>query len=64
MLFRSEKLPVVIKVSSLPPHIPGSRVLLSVGRSDLLDVELELHFVETLAEPDAETLASVIAENG
>ena len=61
---RLDKLPVVIKVSSLPPQIPGSRVLLAVGRSDLLDVELDLHFIETLAEPDAETLASVVAENG
>lgn len=60
---RLEQLPMVFKVSSLPPQLPGSRVLLEVGRSDLMDVELETHFVETLTEPDPDESARTLLEN-
>lgn len=36
--------------------MPGSRVKLVVERTDLLDVEVEARFVQTLAEPDPETV--------
>jgi exoribonuclease-2 len=39
---------------SLPLQIPGSRVKLFIERTDLLDVEVEARFVQTLAEPDPE----------
>lgn len=43
--------PLVIKVPSLPPVLPGSQVRLAVEGSDLLDVELRTRYLETLAEP-------------
>ncbi len=49
---RLEEIPLVLKVSSLPPHIPDSRVRLLLEDSDLIDVTAEFRFVATLSEPD------------
>lgn len=48
-LVRMERLPLVIRVPSLPDLPGGTRVELAVTRVDLLDVELECEFRERLA---------------
>ena len=53
---RLAEIPLVIRVPSMPLQMPGSRVKLVVERTDLLDVEVEARFVQTLAEPDPETV--------
>ena len=48
-LVRLEALPVVQRVSSLPPGVaPGARVELAVGAVDLLDLGLELDYANTV----------------
>ncbi len=49
---RLEDIPLVLKVSSLPPQLPDSRVRLALEDSDLLDVVAELRYVATVSEPD------------
>ena len=44
-------IPLVIKVPSLPPQLPGSRVELTLGAIDLVDLEIDARYVKTLAEP-------------
>ena len=53
---RLAEIPLVIRVPSMPLQMPGSRVKLFVERTDLLDVEVEARFVQTLAEPDPATV--------
>ena len=53
---RLAEIPLVIRVPSMPLQMPGSRVKLVVERTDLLDDEVEARFVQTLAEPDPETV--------
>ena len=53
---RLTEIPLVFRVPSMPLQMPGSRVKLFVERTDLLDVEVEARFVQTLAEPDPETV--------
>ncbi|MFN3987057.1 MAG: ribonuclease catalytic domain-containing protein [Rhodocyclaceae bacterium] len=60
---RFADIPLVIKVASLPPQIPGSRVLLEIGGSDLIDVELETRYLETLSEPSPEEIDAGLLEN-
>ena len=36
----------------MPLQMPGSRVKLCVEHTDLLDVEVEARFMQTLAEPE------------
>jgi len=55
---RLEKAPFVFKVPSMPLQVPGSRVRLAVGDSDLLDIELDARFLETLSEPSEDELAA------
>ena len=52
---RLTEIPLVFRVPSMPLQMPGSRVKLVVERTDLLDVEVEARFVQTLAEPDPAT---------
>ncbi|MDX9699686.1 MAG: RNB domain-containing ribonuclease [Rhodocyclaceae bacterium] len=59
---RFEAIPLVIKVHSLPPQLPGSRVRLAVEGSDLIDVELETRYLETLSEPDPETAEDALSQ--
>ncbi|MBM3367524.1 MAG: RNB domain-containing ribonuclease [Betaproteobacteria bacterium] len=48
-LLRLDALPVVQRVSSLPPEVAaGDRVELAVGAVDLLDLSLELSYAKTL----------------
>lgn len=53
-LVRLEAVPLMFKVPSLPPQLPGSRVKLAVDGSDLIDVEVETRYLTTLSEPDPE----------
>ncbi len=53
---RLTEIPLVFRVPSMPLQIPGSRVKLCVERTDLLDVEVDARFVQTLSEPDPETI--------
>ena len=53
---RLAEIPLVFRVPSMPLQMPGSRVKLFVERTDLLDVEVEARFVQTLAEPDPATV--------
>jgi exoribonuclease-2 len=53
---RLSEIPLVFRVPSMPLQMAGSRVKLCVERSDLLDVEVEARFVQTLAEPDPDTV--------
>ncbi len=57
-VIRLEKAPFVFKVPSMPLQVPGSRVRLAITGSDLIDIELEARFVETLSEPTEEELAA------
>ncbi len=56
-LVRLEAIPLVFRAPSMPLQMPGSRVRLMVEHSDLLDVEVEARFVETLSEPDSDACA-------
>ena len=49
---RLAEIPLVFRVPSMPLQMVGSRVKLFVEHTDLLDVEVEARFVQTLAEPD------------
>ena len=49
---RLEDIPLVLKISSLPPQLPDSRVRLVLEDSDLVDVIAELRYVATISEPD------------
>lgn len=51
-LVRLETIPLMFKVSSLPPQLPGSRVRLVVEGSDLIDVEVSARYLTTLSEPN------------
>jgi exoribonuclease-2 len=55
-LIRCVDIPLIIKVPSLPPQLPGSRVRLAIKNVDLIDVEVEATYVATLAEPDSVTV--------
>ena len=50
-LVRLADAPLVFKVPSLPPQLPGSRVALAIVGSDLIDVEVDARYIVTLAEP-------------
>jgi exoribonuclease-2 len=54
-LVRLDAVPLVFKVASMPLQVQGARVTLTLGESDLMDVELAARYLETLAEPEAET---------
>ncbi|MDR2014772.1 MAG: RNB domain-containing ribonuclease [Azoarcus sp.] len=47
--------PLVLKMPSLPPHLPGSKISLAITGSDLIDVEVGSRYLATLAEPGPET---------
>src|SRR5690606_18838492 len=49
-LVRLEELPLVLRVNSLPPLDRGARVMLEIGRIDLLDAEIHANYRATLAE--------------
>ncbi|MDR0564544.1 MAG: RNB domain-containing ribonuclease [Azoarcus sp.] len=51
-LVRFSDIPFILKVPSLPPQLPGSRISLTVKGSDLIDVEVHARYLATLAEPD------------
>ncbi len=51
-LVRLEAIPLILKVPSLPPQLPGSRVRLVIEGSDLVDVEVSARYLTTLSEPD------------
>ncbi|MDR3087873.1 MAG: RNB domain-containing ribonuclease, partial [Azoarcus sp.] len=55
-LVRLTGIPLIFKVSSLPPQLPGSKVSLSIVGSDLIDVEVDARYLATLAEPDPAAL--------
>ncbi|MCK6408838.1 MAG: RNB domain-containing ribonuclease [Thauera sp.] len=55
---RLTEIPLVFRVPSMPLQMVGSRVKLCVEHTDLLDIEVEARFVQTLAEPDPETPAA------
>jgi exoribonuclease-2 len=54
-LVKFERLPLYIKVSSLPPLVPGSRVELGITAVDLVDAELQCRFRRALDAPEPET---------
>ena len=53
---RLGEIPLVLRVPSLPPQIPGSRVRLALAGIDLLDIEVDARFIQTLAEPEPGTM--------
>jgi exoribonuclease-2 len=53
-LVRLIEIPLIFKVPSLPPQLPGSKVSLAITGSDLIDVEVDTRYLATLAEPDPE----------
>jgi exoribonuclease-2 len=55
---RLTEIPLVFRVPSMPLQMVGSRVKLCVEHTDLLDIEVEARFVQTLAEPAPETPAA------
>ncbi len=52
---RLAPIPLVFKVPSMPLQVPGARVRLEIGHTDLLDVEIEARYLATLSEPDPST---------
>jgi exoribonuclease-2 len=54
-LVRLIDIPFIFKMPSLPPHLPGSRISLTITGSDLIDVEVDARYLATLAEPNMET---------
>lgn len=64
-LVRLERLPLTVRVGSLPQLPAGARVRLSVGQIDLLECSLALAFVETLPEmPQESPVVQVPAPEG
>ncbi|MDR0702935.1 MAG: RNB domain-containing ribonuclease [Azoarcus sp.] len=53
-LVRLADIPLIFKVSSLPPQLPGATVSLAITGSDLIDVDVDARYLATLAEPDPE----------
>ncbi|MDR1227719.1 MAG: RNB domain-containing ribonuclease [Azoarcus sp.] len=53
-LVRLAEIPLIFKVPSLPPQLPGTTVKLAIAGSDLIDVEVDARYLATLAEPDPE----------
>lgn len=60
---RLERIPLVVRIPSLPILLPGSRVRLAVEGSDLLDLELNAHHLETLSEPDPDESGEPLFES-
>ncbi|MDR1661873.1 MAG: RNB domain-containing ribonuclease [Azoarcus sp.] len=54
-LVRLAEIPLVFKVPSLPPQLPGSKLSLAIAGSDLIDVDVDARYLGTLAEPSPET---------
>ena len=52
-LVRCERLPLVVKVPSLPPLDPGCRVELEVESTELIDLELKLRFRRLIGPGEA-----------
>jgi exoribonuclease-2 len=48
-LVRLERLPLVVRVPSLPDAVPGGRVELAVGAVDLLELNVECEYRRRLA---------------
>ncbi len=64
-LVRLERLPLVLKVPSLPALERGARVRLAIEAIDLLDAECRARHLETLApEADAGSAEEAIGEDG
>ena len=49
---RIDRTPMVVKVPSMPLQMPGAQVRLALDGSDLVDLELDARYLETLSEPD------------
>jgi len=49
---RIDQTPLVVKVPSMPLQMPGAQVRLAIDGSDLVDLELDARYLETLSEPD------------
>jgi exoribonuclease-2 len=47
-LVKLDRLPLVLRVPSLPAHTPGPRVRLAVETVDFLTLELSCRYIETL----------------
>jgi len=54
-LVRLVDIPLIFKMPSLPPQLPGSKISLAITESDLIDVEVDARYLATLAEPGPET---------
>jgi exoribonuclease-2 len=53
-LVRLIDIPLVFRVPSLPPQLPGSKISLIIAGSDLIDVEIDARYLATLSEPGLE----------
>ncbi|MCL1825932.1 MAG: RNB domain-containing ribonuclease [Betaproteobacteria bacterium] len=53
-LVRLIDIPLVFRVPSLPPQLPGSKISLIIAGSDLIDVEIDARYLATLSEPGPE----------
>ena len=53
-LVRLIDIPLIFKIPSLPPQLPGSKVSLAITGSDLIDVEIDARYLATLTEPGLE----------
>jgi exoribonuclease-2 len=50
-LVKCAEIPLIFKAPSLPPQLPGARVLLTIRNTDLVDIEIDAVYTATLSEP-------------
>jgi exoribonuclease-2 len=53
-LVRIIGIPLILKMPSLPPQLPGSKINVTILGSDLIDIDVDARYLATLAEPGPE----------
>jgi exoribonuclease-2 len=59
---RIDRMPMVVKVPSMPLQLPGAQVRLALEGTDLVDLDLNARHLATLSEPDPEETGEALFE--